>query len=102
MLLRSVLGGLSGWFLSLPAEEAMERVAVDVALLLRRNLDRSRVLMLLMPASTQRRPSASRVHEDTRHGSRSAGEIAWRASRKAGLGDGAIWCCIGDATAIRQ
>jgi hypothetical protein len=51
----------------------MERVAVDVALLLRRNLERSRVLMLLMPASTQRKPSASRFHEDTRHGGRSAG-----------------------------
>jgi hypothetical protein len=62
MLFRSVLGALGGPSRSLPAEDANERVAVDVALLLRRNFSRalcSRVLMLLMPASTRRTTSST-------------------------------------------
>lgn len=67
MDLRSVEGALGGRSRSLPAEDARERVVVDVALLLRRNFSRAlcrRVLMLLMPASIQRQPSASRRARD--------------------------------------
>jgi hypothetical protein len=61
MLLRSVLAGFT--CRSLP-DEAMERVVVEVALLLRRNLDRAcwiRVLILLIASDQRRRLASSRA-----------------------------------------
>jgi hypothetical protein len=57
ILFLSVLPALAGLSRSLPADETRERVAVEAALLRRRNLERAlcrRVLMLLMPASSHR------------------------------------------------
>jgi hypothetical protein len=62
-LFRSELVGGGCGCPSLPADEASERVAVDVALLRRKNLCRAlcrRVLMLLMPLQSRRRPACSR------------------------------------------
>lgn len=49
MLLRRVLAAFAGRSLSLPAEEAMDRVAVEVALLRRRNLDRALCSLVFKP-----------------------------------------------------
>jgi hypothetical protein len=71
LLRRVVLPGFSARSRSLPAEDAIERVAVDVALLLLRNFDRAlcrRVLILLMPASSQRRLTSSRAKGQRRRG----------------------------------
>lgn len=59
MLLRTVLlpGVFAGLSTTLPADDAIDRVAVEVPLLRRRNLARalfSLVLMLLIPASSLR------------------------------------------------
>lgn len=61
-LLRRELVGGGRACLSLPCEEVSERALLDVALLRLNNLDRafcSRVLILLMPATSRRRPACS-------------------------------------------